>query len=380
MIINLIIIFIGIYLSYIAYRIQNNRPFFYFFSVLTLLWLSFISGVRDLDVGYDVMYYGFPTYQDAVYSDHILQFYEAMGSTEYIFSTIMYIGAHTVKNFNFALGIVSLCTVGSGYLAALKLKSFVPFWITFSIYLLFMYSGTFNLMRQFLAVSMCLYAYSILRTDGLKLSFFIVALLAVLAHNTAIMAVLVLVFYNYIPSFTTKQFRTIFIVFILGNILVLGSIGSILSSMEDISGHEYSTYLDNQQDAGWAASVVPYTYIIYIFIYWSVTRWALKRNVIDKACYRYCLCSSILSIVCFILGALYAGSMLRMAIYFLIWTAFDICYVIYRIKLVYHKKKGLIFLLFVMFVFIFFRSFDIGTAYSSKILDIENKEYQKLKN
>lgn len=368
MIIDLLIIWIGIGLAYLAYRTYSNKIAFYTISFLTLLFLASVAGARDLEVGYDVTFYGLPTYRLARVCQSLSEFFVNNDSSEYIFSFFMYLIAHTVNDFHIALGIISFITVLFAYMAAVNFRNYVPSWLTFALYLLMCYAPSFNLLRQSMAVSMCLFAYTILLQKGISLKFMMISLLAVLTHNTSVLAIAMLIMYYIIPKMKNTTFKRFYLVFIILMGVIFISISTILSSMSGLTGKDYSIYTDTEQSAGWAESVVPYSYYIYIIIFAICSLKAYKKNIVNYHYYNIVLCTIVISILCFILGSVYTGSILRMANYFLIWTAFDMCYYMQYYSVGEKKRIRLTVGILLLFLFLFFRTFDIGLSYQSKIL------------
>lgn len=138
---------------------------------------------------------------------------------------------------NIIIGIIIVLPVYSVFLE--KIDSYDLFIMSF-IFLIAFFTVSFNIMRQFLAVSLITYAYNELIKQK-RLKYLIVTLIAISFHNTGIISIIFYV-YNYIKDTSNnlskkRLLKLIFIAF-FGLIFIYFIISYFTTNL-------YSEYLDN---------------------------------------------------------------------------------------------------------------------------------------
>ena len=372
MIIYFPIIFLSTLLVYFAEKFHKVNGLFILFSAMALLVLSVFAGCRDLTVGYDVMLYEYGVYKSAHYSDSFIDLLNSdVSGIEFIFLLINYIGVKLYDNIHFVLGFISFITSLFAYLACIRYKKNAPLWLLFAGYLLLNYASSLNIMRQNVAVAICLYAYTILKDNGLSRSFYVVATLAMFSHNTAIIPIAALFFYYFIPKMSPKIYNRVLFILLLGISVVYYSIDHILSSVSLILQKNYTKYSDfSITESGWAELVIPYTYIVFIGLLFYCSMIGKKKGVISIAEWNEYKCTILICIFIFIMGATLTGSMLRLAYYFITFCIFYIVQISYHIITSRDKRILVNILLILLFVFMFFKTTAGSVDYSSTILSI----------
>lgn len=153
MTIYLIIIFISSIFAYLAQCCRKKSLLFILYSFGALLIPSFFSGCRDLEVGFDVLYYEYGIFQDAVYASSFKELFFFNPLIEPVFLLINYVVSFFTDDVHVALGVITFITLLFAYLAMVRLMKEVPLWLFFFTFLLYYYATSLNLMRQSIAVS-----------------------------------------------------------------------------------------------------------------------------------------------------------------------------------------------------------------------------------
>lgn len=154
--------------------------------VFAIIIPCFFAGVRDNTVGTDVMTYAYWTY------------YSAKGSTLASFLSA-YAGISAV-GFNAVSWLMAQFGTFSTYLGVLQLLVIAPFflyskklfprtsWIAAAVYMFLLFPASLNLMKQMIAVALCVPTFELVRREKpITFCIFVMAI-ALLFHQTAIVA------------------------------------------------------------------------------------------------------------------------------------------------------------------------------------------------
>ena len=363
----LLIISFSSLLIYLAEKILlKSKVLFWCIVFVELLLLAFFAGVRDLDVGYDVMYYQYGIFETAKFSSSYSVLFCHYPLIEPFFLLINYGASFFSRNIYVALFIISFLTTLFFLLGCYELRDRCPMWLLFTVLLLYFYAVSNNLMRQCLAVSMVFYSFSILLKKGMCTKYFFVSLLSGMSHLSAFFVVGVIFFNNFISKKNAK-----INVFFLLSLVLLCSImyimwGDFLSLISLFTSKDYSVY-SSVNAASWSVPNVSVLLVLFcLFCFFIETVFYIKYYKNHHVFYN-CAFSIVVCLLCFSLGS-YNGSASRLALYFMPIISF---YLIDVLCKKYNKCIGIsnIFVL-VVYVLLFFRTFDKGVNYSSLHLGI----------
>lgn len=367
----IIIILTATLSAYVATGSLKNKTPFYICSFLALFVPAFFAGCRDLSVGYDVLFYEYDIYKDAHFSTNLIDFIERNETIELLFLIINYIAVCLYDNIHFTLGFISFITLTFAYLASYNLRRYITPWLLYSGFLFIYFATSMNIIRQSLAIAVCFYAYSIIKTIGVGWRFFFIAIIAVISHTTAIFAIGVIFIIHYISKLTEKTFSKIFTLFTIIIGIIFYCISQLLVIVTLLIGKDYTIYLDSSTtNEVWGTTIMPYTYIFLTGISIVVFYRSKKKGIITAHDMQEFKCNTAILIMCIILGATLTGSMLRLISYFLIINICELCSITTSTKLSKHQKRITKIILFILFIILFFRTFDSGVKYSSSILSL----------
>ena len=240
---------------------RNSKPLYYF----CIIFLSIIIGFRGIEVGPDTQ-----TYEIIFENIGKHEFYTYPEPGWVLLNLFLFkIGG----SFHFMLWISSLIIL---YFVSKTVKRHSPN-ILFSLFLLYSLYFIFysmNIVRQIVAVSIVLYAYThLLKNKHLK--FFIYIVLATLFHHTAILALIIWPIRSYrINGF--KLFIAILISFIGGFIVLSPSFLGVLLG-------PYAHYLASEENGFRPSIIVPFLLscclsILCVFIY-NTSKFNLKNTL-----------------------------------------------------------------------------------------------------
>lgn len=159
---------------------KKTRAILFFTSLLVL---CLIAGVRNTTVGTDINVYVVRLMNLANNYDNPFSFI-VNSNSDFLFALIVYIGNLT-NNIGTVLFLIELAVALPIYIFAYLERNSKPFSISIFIFLMVMYAASFNIMRQSIAISICILAYHFWDNKYRKLALFTI-FIAFLFHKTSI--------------------------------------------------------------------------------------------------------------------------------------------------------------------------------------------------
>jgi hypothetical protein len=217
---------------------------------------SLLAGLRDLSVGTDTAMYAenlFASRYDVIVS----RTNEMEGGYVLLNRAISFLGMSPMSLF-FVMQFLTM----SFFVAALwKLRKQIPVWLSVMMYMLLYFQTSFNMLRQALSVTICLYAFTLLPKKNLTFCFWVV--LAAQFHISAYICLGALVLPWLLQNHRNLAYCLLFCLFILvmdreilGNLItsITGSpyyAGYILADVNNLGG-EMGSWV------GYVARIAPY--------------------------------------------------------------------------------------------------------------------------
>jgi hypothetical protein len=165
-------------------RIKLNSVFF----LLSVFLPCFLASVRGPEIGKDVSVYGDKLFMLAKQYNDFFAFYEK-SQVEILFSLIAFISSKlfNIQIYYFLIQLFTILPI----VFLLKRNEYKKYmWLGISLYLLWMYPFTLNIMRQSIAISIVLYGYTFIKERNLK-KYIICCMIAMGFHRTAILGFLI---------------------------------------------------------------------------------------------------------------------------------------------------------------------------------------------
>jgi hypothetical protein len=158
-----------------------------FFVICAMFVPCFFAGVRDVTIGTDVMTYGVWTYQ-AASQQSFLSFMKSYSTISAVgFNAFSWIVART-GSFALYLGAIQAMTICPLYLYV-KRRYTECTWPAMAAYMLLLFPISLNVMKQMIAVSLCVLSYTFVeRRKPIQFIAYIL-LISILFHQTAIVFV-----------------------------------------------------------------------------------------------------------------------------------------------------------------------------------------------
>lgn len=207
--------------------------------LLSLFIACLIAGVRNITVGSDVRGYVQRLVNVKTNSLGFLDFMKKAQS-DFLFQILIYFGSGLKNDIHLAMFFIELAVALPIYLYAYLQREKIPIYITLLTFFLTMYCYSFSMMRQSIAVSICILSYYYLDNGKYKKFIFLI-ICAELFHKTAIVFLIV-----YFIKKIIKDNNKYKLMYIIGTILLLAIIFPFLTKI--ISSSSYSYYIEEAID------------------------------------------------------------------------------------------------------------------------------------
>ena len=230
-----------------------------------ILLLAFVGAFRDDTIGVDVMVYGQKYFETAVSSTSFKE-YSLLIKTEPLFLILNFLISRLTKEYYWMQFACQLLTILPVYFCSLYWKQKYSLVLCFIIYLLLFHFQSYNNIKQYIALSFCLCAYTALLLDKKKLYILFTAI-AITAHLTSVISILfALLFYVHKIKSPKKiiLIDTAVLVFLIGFLFIFKDVLSIMLSngLDD----RYTFYLDNQNNSAVLDKAKILTWLISIVL------------------------------------------------------------------------------------------------------------------
>ena len=151
------VIIIAIMLTFIAERTLRHKFLFVIFSMLSIVGPVWLAASRDLSIGYDVKLYLVRYFNLANSGIPFLE-YCNIASDYFLFELLVFGVTKLTRDIGFVMGAIELVICVFFYLAAFNNRKRIPMWLFMAAFYCFGYIYSFNLMKQFLAISIIVFS------------------------------------------------------------------------------------------------------------------------------------------------------------------------------------------------------------------------------
>lgn len=261
----IVVFFISIISTYFAERYRELKIVFLLFSVVAILGPALLYGLRDENIGTDMRFYMLQIYDNIHrYTDFLSIFTDEIFEPCFLF--LVFCGWHLFGSLSGILFLLGLINMVLAYVAIFNMRKTLEPWLAMTFYLFLFFNMSMNIMRQFLAISLCLLAFSLL----LHRKYFRVFLLMVLAyfsHSTAFVFIVPIFLYVYLREregrcdFWVKSYVVLLpFVFVFFDVIL-----QTLISFGVVS-EKYSRYFTEDAEGGYRFPMSLFCVSLFIYI------------------------------------------------------------------------------------------------------------------
>lgn len=260
--------FISVLFTYYADKCYNNKIVFCFFSLLALFFPIFLATCRDDIIGTDTKGYVETVWNLTVscnsFSEFISCYKEGLfEDIEIVYLLINYLASFISKDVHTVYFFSSFIIMILIYKTAYDNRKNAPMWLTMLIFYLLYYNLSLNMIRQSIALAICMYSYKYLK-QGRWIYLSIILFIALNSHHTALFFIPFVVLYiisqrkllKKMKSFLKLAIFSLSFVFIYTDYLIL------LLVNWGILPPKFLYYLANKDDAFISKSTI----LVYLYI------------------------------------------------------------------------------------------------------------------
>ncbi len=226
-----------------------------------------LAGLRANSVGTDVNVYVVPIYNAAEESSNIIEYmnqkipyaweFKPIYEYEIGFTLLIYFAAKVLRSVQWVLFIFQVLSAFPVYYALRRYKSQMPelsTWLGMLVYYSYFYCASLNLMRQFVAISLLIYALTYLYEEK-SMKYFLFVAIACSFHISALIGVIVYFVFHYSKSniivkysvrfgkyvLSRDKLKVLFVLLI--SIILLTSLDVLLWGISGLGLGKFSSYL-----------------------------------------------------------------------------------------------------------------------------------------
>lgn len=245
---------------------------------------AILAGVRDYTIGTDIATYGHWTFIAAKNSSNPINFAIVNKSLDFFYSIMVYCIAHIFESEHWLYFFTGLLTYLFSILGLYRYREYISVSVAWICYLFLFFGDTLNLMRQSIAISIFMLAFSYFQR-GDKVKFGILLVTAMLFHSTAIIGVLFVVIYILLEKRNSMMTKTGIIATMLVLMFGYAKIINIVVNL-GFFNEKYMKYT-YQATSGFSLNPIlirlPYLILIGLFYFSCIkeTGSGIKKNFVD---------------------------------------------------------------------------------------------------
>lgn len=331
MYIYILFFLISFFLIYIAKKYEKMKALSIFLEILSIILLSFLAAIRDESIGTDIKTYVKPIFE--IFTQYGKNAFE-IGSyynVEFGYNLFNYIISIFTDKFYVLLFFIQFFILTFSFFGIKKMypKNYV---LAYIIFILIAYNRSLNIVRQLMAISLCIYSLSYLFKEKYKKFFFIV-IIASFFHSSSLIFFSVYIIYKLILKRNMNQYLLAMGIFSFGIILFIffEPLINIFVNLHLISS-KYTFYLTNYVSNSLNFNLIEIAIDVFlIFVYLVFSKVYISKD--KKSKFYFILL--VVDLICLIISSRYSSAY-RIGMYFNIPT---LVYFLSNFKLILNEKN-----------------------------------------
>ena len=203
---------VTIFLYHLAERSNNKQIYF-----IALLPPVLIEGLRNDNIGTDMNVYGAVWFYNMRVQDSLPGILQDATTPEYAYHSLIYLGKLLSKDIHVYLTLCAAIKMGLVFFTGYKFRHLINTSLFLAFYFSFFYFSGFSMMRQTLALSVCILSVWYLFNERYVV-FLIIVFIAYLFHNSALLMLIVLYLY------VTRKMKFSVVINLVGAVILYSSI------------------------------------------------------------------------------------------------------------------------------------------------------------
>lgn len=230
------------------YANKKNKKDKIIFGINTFLVIvipAVMAGLRSIDVGKDTAGYVFNAFEFAVNKYRIIDIINYC-DVEPLYAIINLIVASVTDNINVLLFVIQLLINTIFFIACYNLKDNQSYALPYTLFIILFFNKSLNMVRQTIAIGFILLAYG-QAVNNKFIRYFVLNIIAVLFHKTAIIAFPIFFILKLINSKNSKKNIFIIVCISISIIILFRPIIMLLINM-NILDTRYKNYINFNSD------------------------------------------------------------------------------------------------------------------------------------
>ncbi len=292
-----------------------------FFLFIAILFPVLLFGLRDVSIGTDTALYVYPTFELATQSDSWKSFSNIVSDStniEFLYVVWNFVVSRITHDYSIFLIFTGFLLYIPFVYSLYRHKEKLVLWFALFILYFVFFRESLNALRQYMAMSFCMLAFSYLIDNSYKKSL-LFSIIAYGFHHSALIFLLIIGLWI-LCSFRSAKISSLKIKFILTSLFfaMLSFLANIVSALENIGAID-SRYEERYLTSELYGTNIPISLfalcILNLIIYKQISKFSQSSL---KVFFEYIL---ILSLLCCFLGTI-STFLVRIGSYFQICTIF----------------------------------------------------------
>ena len=199
---------------------KKNKILSIVFEILALTIPCVIAALRDYSVGTDVLFYQKPYFDDALYSDNLLNYLHTEGhNVEQLYFLLTWVCAKLSNRMSLLFFCIEALIIVPVYISLkMYMKKDNDLILGIFIFFTFWYNCSLNMARQSIALAFCILTFACLEQNKNKKAI-LFTIIAFLFHSSAIFMIPALILYFIMKSKIKIKYK-ILIIWLISLIIV----------------------------------------------------------------------------------------------------------------------------------------------------------------
>lgn len=281
--------FISIVLIYFSQRLINkgNKRMGIFLLIISILPITLLAGLRNVNLGYDTKIYGVPLFERVHnYSNYEFFNYLSTAKVEKGFLIVIFILDRICGNINFVLfGLQAIISI-SFIILLYSYKDKCSFPLTMLIYCCTLYTRSYDILRQGISIALIMLMIVMLDKQKYKKAI-LLYILSLFCHNSSFAAIIIPLFYIIEKIQVPDKIR--YLIYMSGMLIIAGistfytdilkflvSIGIVSSKYLIYIGEEFA---NSSLDIRFGVTIVKLIIVLCCLVYIRNKKNLDKKNI-----------------------------------------------------------------------------------------------------
>lgn len=221
---------------------NRQRIISIFFLTISVLIVSILAGVRDLNIGTDIWTYAEWLFRSGKKTNDLASYISNHTDIDILYLVFTYVISNIFNDSHWLYFFTGVIIYGFTLMGLLQYRKKCPTSFSWLIYLLIFYGDTLNAMRQSIAIAIGFWGMKFaLKSDYKKFAFII--LISILFHNSAIIFIGIALIYKLLNRYDFFEGRALILIISITLIVSYGKVLELLINL-GIMNNRFERYMN----------------------------------------------------------------------------------------------------------------------------------------